>query len=130
MRAIVSTVLFGVFSIDWQPENLGALFQPYRQKSWLKKPTVIIIDFDSQLNATSPFAKFRYELHISNQSDNFLDKKVSYESFPMRQKENFVNYLRGTINHLILEMILRFQIMIRVKKALDQMQAQSVLLQN
>jgi hypothetical protein len=89
LRAIVSTALFGIYSIDWQPGNLGSLFQPYRQKSWLKKPTIISIDFDSQLDTNSPSAKFRYELHISNQSDNFLDKKVSYESLSYAPKGKF-----------------------------------------
>lgn len=89
LRAIVSTALFSIHSIDWQPENLGTLFQPYRQKSWLKKPTIISIEFDSQLNANSASAKFRYELHISNQSDHFLDKKVSYESLSYAPKGKF-----------------------------------------
>ncbi|MHB1949672.1 MAG: AAA family ATPase [Gammaproteobacteria bacterium] len=80
LRAIVSTALFGMNSIDWQTGNLGILFQPYRQKVWLNKPTIIIIEFDSQLNANSPSAKFRYEIHFSNNAENFLDKKVSYES--------------------------------------------------
>ena len=80
LRAIVSTFLFSLNSIDWPANHLGSLFQPYRQKLWLKKPTIIIIEFDSQLNTNGQFAKFRYEIHISNKSENFLDKKVSYES--------------------------------------------------
>ncbi len=91
LRAIVSTVLFGINSVDWQPNVLSSLFQPYRQKSWLNKPTVIIIEFDSQLSTNSPSAKFRYEIHISNQADNFFDKKVSYESLSYAPKGRFRN---------------------------------------
>ena len=91
LRAIVSTALFSIYSIDWQPNILGNLFQPYRQKAWLKKPTIIIIEFDSQLNINSPSAKFRYEIHISNEADNFLDKKVSYESLSYAPKGKFRN---------------------------------------
>lgn len=86
LRAIVSTALFGINSIDWQHNVLGALFQPYRQKAWLKKPTIIILEFDSQLNIDNPCAKFHYEIHISNEGDNFLDKKISYESLSYSPK--------------------------------------------
>ena len=91
LRAITSTVLFCLFSFDWQPNVLGSLFQPYRQKAWFKKPIIIIIEFESQLNPNSPSAKFRYELHISNESDNFFDKKISYESLSYAPKGKFRN---------------------------------------
>lgn len=90
-RAIVSTALFSINSFDWQPNILGSLFQPYRQKAWLKKPTIIIIEFDSQLNTESVAAKFRYEIHISNEADNFLEKKVTYESLSYAPKGKFRN---------------------------------------
>src|SRR5438045_71003 len=40
LRAIVATAMFGVFSVDWGADQLGTFFQPYRQKAWLKKPTI------------------------------------------------------------------------------------------
>lgn len=91
LRAIISTLLFGIHSFDWKPEALGAFFQPYRQKSWLEKPTIISIEFDSQLHSNNTFEKFRYEIHLSNQSNNVLDKKISYESLSYAPKGKFRN---------------------------------------
>lgn len=91
LRAIVSTALFGIYSFDWSSNVLGSLFQPYRQKAWLKKPTIIIVEFESRLNTDSPLARFRYEIHISNEPNNFLDKKISYESLSYAPKGKFRN---------------------------------------
>lgn len=91
LRAIVSTALFGIYSIDWQVGTLGSFFQPYRQKAWLKKPTIIIIEFDSQLIVNSHSTKFRYEIHINHKADNYLDKTISYEALSYAPKGKFRN---------------------------------------
>src|SRR3990167_354967 len=80
LRAIVSTALFASQSFGFDAGRIGFLFQSYRQKSWWEKPTKIIIEFDSQLNENAQSAVFRYELHISHNSSNLFDKKVSYEA--------------------------------------------------
>ena len=93
LHAIFSAFLFCTHSVDWQPHVLVSLFQPYRKKAWLKKPTVIIIEFESQLNHNSPSARFRYEIHIVSGENNFFDddKKVSYESLSYAPKGKFRN---------------------------------------
>ena len=89
LRALVSTALFGIHSFDWQASNIGLLFQPYRQKKWMKKPTIITLEFDSELLAGSSSAKFRYELHISHDTNHFLEKTVSYEALSYAPKGKF-----------------------------------------
>lgn len=91
LRAIISTALFNIYSVDWKAGTLGTLFQPYRQKSWLNKPTIIIIEFDSQLIANNHPTKFRYEIQICNKADNFLDKTISCEALSYAPKGKFRN---------------------------------------
>lgn len=89
LRALVSTALFGIHSFDWQAGNIGFFFQPYRQKNWMKKPTIITLEFDSELNANTQSAKFRYELHISHDTNHFLDKIISYEALSYAPEGKF-----------------------------------------
>lgn len=89
LRALVSTALFGIHSFDWRAGDIGVFFQPYRQNSWIKKPTIITLEFDSELNPNTPSAKFRYELHISHDTNHFLDKYVSYEALSYAPEGKF-----------------------------------------
>ena len=89
LRAIVSTALFGIHSFDWATGNIGLFFQPYRQKNWMKKPTIITLEFDSELHPNASSVKFRYEVHISHDANNFLEKIVSYEALSYAPKGKF-----------------------------------------
>lgn len=89
LRALVSTALFGIHSFDWHAGNVGMLFQPYRQKNWMKKPTIITLEFDSELQANTSSTKFRYELHISHDTNHFLEKTILYEALSYAPKGKF-----------------------------------------
>jgi len=85
LRAIFSAVIFACKSFEW--EHAGQMFQSYRQKDWLDKPTKIIIDFDNKLNNKAESAMFRYELHISHK--NLQTKKVLYEALSYAPKGKY-----------------------------------------
>ena len=85
LRAVVATAIFVCNSFIWKDE-INLFFQPFRQKKWWGKPTKIMIEFDSQLDANAPSALFRYELHITHQDDNFANKVVSYEALSYSPK--------------------------------------------
>lgn len=90
LRAVISAALFVCHSFDLPKEQIGILFQPYRKKDWWGKPTVIIIEFDGQLNDNAPSHLFRYELHIAHQAGNFMDNKfISYEALSYAPKGRF-----------------------------------------
>lgn len=91
LRAIISAFLFCIHSVDWQPNALAPLFQPYRKKTWFEKPSIITIDFEGRLNLNSPSTKFRYEIHLLSEPNNFLDKKITYESLSYAPKGKFRN---------------------------------------
>src|SRR3990167_3524550 len=91
LRAITSAFSFCIHSFDWQPNMLEPLFQPYRKKAWLKKPIIITIEFESQLNPNSPSVKFRYEIHILNALNALVGKRISYESLSYAPKGKFRN---------------------------------------
>lgn len=80
LRAVASAAIFALYSFEWGDQALNLLFQAYRQKDWWGKPSKITIEFDSQLNQEALPSKFRYELHIAHQANNFTDKIVSYEA--------------------------------------------------
>ena len=89
LRAIVSAFQFCIFSVDWQPNALAPLFQSYRKKTWLEKPTIIAIEFEGRLTADDGLTKFRYEIHILNNTNNFFDKKILFESLSYAPKGKF-----------------------------------------
>lgn len=88
LRAITTVAMFVLNSFD-RGDDIGAFFQSYRQKNWWEKPTKIIIEFDCKLNEDAPFSIFRYELHIANRVDNFLNKIVLYEALSYAPKGKF-----------------------------------------
>lgn len=79
LRAIVNSLAFAIHSFD-NGDQISSWFQPYRQKDWWDKPTKIAIEFDGQLKTGMPFTKFRYELHIAHQAQNFFNNIVLYEA--------------------------------------------------
>lgn len=89
LEAIVSSMIFACDSFDW--ENAGSIFQPYRQKDWLNKPTQISVDFDCKLDENADVSVFHYELHIAH-SDNYQSKMVLYEalSYAPKGKSRFL----------------------------------------
>lgn len=96
LRAITSAFSFCVQSVDWQLSALAPLFQSYRKKVWLEKAIAIAIEFEGQLDPSGPSAKFRYEIHILNEPDNFFAKKVAYESLSYAPKGKFRHLFERT----------------------------------
>jgi hypothetical protein len=91
LRSIVNTAFFACNSFSWTERDLPTFFQPYRQKDWWSKPTKIIIDFDGQISADVPSSLFRYELHIENDAESLVNKKVSYEALSYAPQGKFRN---------------------------------------
>lgn len=87
LRAVYSAVMFACKSFG--NENAGIIFQSYRQKKWLEKPTKIIIDFCAKIDENSKYSMFRYELHISHNAENFQNKKVAYEALSYAPKGKY-----------------------------------------
>ena len=80
LRALVSSVVFSLYSFDWPENQFARMFQSYRQKHWWGKPSKIVIEFDGQLNEEAPSILFRYELHVAHKPDEFGNKVVAYEA--------------------------------------------------
>lgn len=88
LQAITSSALFVLHSFNWQDE-INLLFQPYRQKKWWGKPTKITMEFDSRLSNEMQLTKFRYELHIAHEANNFSNKTILYEALFYAPKGKF-----------------------------------------
>ncbi len=89
LRAVKAAILFACHSFE--SENYNFLFQSYRRKEWLEKPTKIAIEFDAKLDNNAPSAIFRYELYIVHvyKDGNFGDKKVTYEALSYKPEKKF-----------------------------------------
>jgi AAA15 family ATPase/GTPase len=88
LRAAVSAFRFIYESFNWNKDDIKFLFQPYRKKEWLGKPTKIIIEFDNKLDANAPSTLFRYEISITSKG-LFDESMVSYESLSYSPKGKF-----------------------------------------
>jgi hypothetical protein len=79
LRAITTTAWFAQHSFTLLPNNAIPLFNPYAHNNWWNRPTKITIEYEGRLEANTPPAVFRYELHIGHEPNKF-GSEVSYES--------------------------------------------------
>ncbi len=79
LRAVNSLKLFIQQSFQIQPQGSIPFFNPYMHKDWWSLPTKILFESEGEVADESPWATFRYELHLANEPTMFA-KAVDYES--------------------------------------------------
>ena len=92
LRAVIAVAAFARESFALQVGGAIPLFQPFMQKDWWSRPTIITIDFDGQLSADGPSFLFRYELHIAyeQEASNYpVAKTVAFETLSYAPKGKF-----------------------------------------
>lgn len=89
LKAVIAAADFARDSfLALSEEDLPALwFQPYMQKEWWGRPSIIMIELDAQLSPDHPAELFRYELHITHSSA--VKKTVAYEALSHAPKNRF-----------------------------------------
>lgn len=98
--AIVSALMFACHSFEWN-NQIQFFFQPYRQKKWWGGLTKIVLEFDCQQQDASTSILYRYELHLSNNANDFFNKSVEYEAlfyFPNKKQKRLFERHKQTFS--------------------------------
>lgn len=83
LRAVVAAAAFARDSFILPIEKPIPLFQPYMRRDWMRKPSIIEVEFDGHIAADQPASIFRYTLHIAHNyetADPSPAKTVAYEA--------------------------------------------------
>ena len=92
LRALTATIAFVGQSFALTVGNAIPWFHSYMRKDWLERPSVIVIEFDGQIDDQQPPSLFRYELHVGYDRDitgYALAKTIAYEALSHSPKGRF-----------------------------------------
>src|ERR1700733_9886929 len=60
LRALIATINFVANSFSIGIDNGIPLFHSHMRRDWLERPSIIIVEFDGQIDAEQPSTLFRY----------------------------------------------------------------------
>ena len=92
LRAVVAAAAFARESFTLPTDGTIPLFQPYLGGDWVRKPSVIEVEFDGHIGTDQSASIFRYTLHIAHgygAADLSPAKTVAYEALFHSPKGKF-----------------------------------------
>ncbi|MEQ1889853.1 MAG: ATP-binding protein [Alphaproteobacteria bacterium] len=92
LRAVVAATAFARESFTLPIDGTIPFFQPYMRKDWMRKPSIIEVEFDGHISVDQPASLFRYTLHIAHNFESINPspfKTVAYEALFHAPKGKF-----------------------------------------